>query len=305
MTRWTREQDAHLLAAYEHQPVDEIAAALGRTNRAVVNRAHRLGVCKKVAKHGPGVLERICAHYTEHSGKPVELQALADEMGVTRHWIARKAREMGLTDPSRDKPDRVRAQCRENSKRRIKENGHPRGMAGKHHSQATRARLRHTSRAAWDALSEEQQADITRRKMQTRADNGTLIPPRAGTSWKQGWHEVGGRRCFFRSSWEVSYANYLEWLKQNGVIVEWAYEPETFWFESIKRGTRSYTPDFRIENPDGGIEYHEVKGWMDQRSRTKIKRMAKYHPDVRLIVIDAPAFRRLRAQLGRIVPGLA
>lgn len=41
----------------------------------------------------------------------------------------------------------------------------------------------------------------------------------------------------------------------------------------------------------GNVAYHEVKGWMDPRSVTKIDRMAKYYPDVRLIVIGKNEYK--------------
>ena len=88
-----------------------------------------------------------------------------------------------------------------------------------------------------------------------------------------------------------------------GEIKKWEHEPETFWFESIMRGCRSYLPDFRVTENNGSIVYHEVKGWMDARSKTKIKRMAKYHPDVKLIVIDSKAYNALAKQMSKSIVG--
>lgn len=99
----------------------------------------------------------------------------------------------------------------------------------------------------------------------------------------------------------MNYAAYLEWLKDRGEIVDWLYEVETFWFEKIRRGVRSYTPDFQIQNKDGSIEYHEVKGWMDKKSQTKLKRMAKYHPHVCLKLVDEDAYKGI-AKWSRLIP---
>ena len=125
--------------------------------------------------------------------------------------------------------------------------------------------------------------------------------------FRSGWREIGGKRNYYRSQWEANYARYLEWLKQRGEILDWEHEPETFWFEGIKRGVCSYLPDFRVteKKRDGSIsiEYHEVKGWMDGRSATKIRRMAKYHPDVKLIVIDAGQYRALCRDAAALVEG--
>ncbi len=99
---------------------------------------------------------------------------------------------------------------------------------------------------------------------------------------------------YVRSRWEANYARYLNWLKAKGHITGWAYEPDTFWFEAIKRGTRSYTPDFKVTENDGRVVYHEVKGWMDAKSATKLKRMAKYYPDVAIVVIDRASYNAIR-----------
>lgn len=101
----------------------------------------------------------------------------------------------------------------------------------------------------------------------------------------------------------MNYARWLEFLKLRQEIVLWEHEPETFWFEKIKRGVRSYLPDFRVTLNGGGIEYHEVKGWMDPKSKTKIKRMAKYYPKTVLIVRDAQWFKTEGKKLRNIVPG--
>src|SRR3990167_6016438 len=83
--------------------------------------------------------------------------------------------------------------------------------------------------------------------------------------------------------------------------IEWDYECKTFWFEKIKRGVRSYTPDFYLKSEN---EYHEVKGWMDTRSITKLKRMKKYYPEVKMVVIDGKWFQSANRQgLCRLIPG--
>jgi hypothetical protein len=108
-----------------------------------------------------------------------------------------------------------------------------------------------------------------------------------------------GRRedlgIYVRSTWEANYARYLKWLVMLGEIRRWEYEPETFEFHGIKRGSRFYTPDFKITNNDGSIEYHEIKGYMDQPSLTKLKRMAKYYPNIIVKVLrhkDMAAIRK-------------
>jgi len=107
--------------------------------------------------------------------------------------------------------------------------------------------------------------------------------------------DLGG--LYFRSAWEANYARYLTWLQETGNIQAWAFEPDEFEFVAIKRGTRFYLPDFRVTNNDGSIEYHEIKGYMDATSATKLKRMAKYYPDVKVILIDKEGYRAIARQM--------
>lgn len=106
----------------------------------------------------------------------------------------------------------------------------------------------------------------------------------------QGWREVGGRKIYFRSEWEARYARYLQFLKESRAIAEWLYEPQTFWFEEIKRGTRSYLPDFKVIKPDGSHYWVEVKGYFDSKSKTKIKRFKKYYPSEILVLVKEDWF---------------
>lgn len=120
-------------------------------------------------------------------------------------------------------------------------------------------------------------------------------------SWKQQWAEIGGKRCYFKSRWEYRYALYLELLKKHKYIVDWKYEPKTFYFEGIKRGTTNYKPDYHIEFPNGRFEWHEVKGYETDKDRTKYKRMAKYFPEEKLIVIGKDWFKANSSKLKGII----
>lgn len=97
-----------------------------------------------------------------------------------------------------------------------------------------------------------------------------------------------------RSTWEVKFAQHLQQLKHLGHICEWEYEPQTFWFEGIKRGVCSYKPDFKVTMNDSTHHWIEVKGYMDRRSLTKIKRFKKYFPNEELIVIRKDWFIKKR-----------
>jgi len=144
-------------------------------------------------------------------------------------------------------------------------------------------------------MLEPTHADCSKAHISTKFKKYGRISPaifnREGASWKAAWRDIDGRHIYFRSRWEYNYAVYLQMLVEKKQIRSWKHEPKTFWFLEIKRGMRSYLPDFLVENLDGSHEYHEVKGWMDSRSRTTISRMAKYYPAEKLIIIDGTWFK--------------
>lgn len=118
--------------------------------------------------------------------------------------------------------------------------------------------------------------------------------------WK-GWLEIDGKRMYMKSKWEKRYCLYLSFMKKYGHIKEYWYEPETFWFDGIKRGTNNYKPDFKVEFPSGNVEYYEVKGYETAKDRTKYKRMEKYHPTIILNVIGKKWFADNSKTLRKII----
>lgn len=108
---------------------------------------------------------------------------------------------------------------------------------------------------------------------------------------------------YFRSGWEANYARYLNYLKKQKLIYKWEFEPDTFYFNEIKRGVRSYLPDFKIWETAGSHPYYvELKGYMDSKSRTKIRRMAKYYPHLRLDVVRATQYNEIKSKMSSIIP---
>lgn len=119
--------------------------------------------------------------------------------------------------------------------------------------------------------------------------------------FQSGDYECSKGTQFFRSKWEANYALYLDWLIKQKQIQNWEYETETFFFEKIKLGTRSYRPDFKVTNMMGAIEYHEVKGYMDAKSKTKLKRMAKYFPDAVVVLIDGKVYGEIIKKMKSLI----
>lgn len=72
-----------------------------------------------------------------------------------------------------------------------------------------------------------------------------------------------------RSNWEANFVRIL-----NAYDIKFEFEPTVFSFP-IKRGTKGYTPDFFI-NKTG--EWVEIKGYLDTKSKVKLKRFKRYYP---------------------------
>lgn len=85
----------------------------------------------------------------------------------------------------------------------------------------------------------------------------------------------GGKRedigFYVRSRWEANMVRVYREMK-----IRFLYEPREFRFEGIERGNMYYTPDFYLVDED---QYVEVKGYLDDDSRVKLKRFLKYFPD--------------------------
>jgi len=132
-------------------------------------------------------------------------------------------------------------------------------------------------------------------KMTAAEFQKTFTKVKVGGNTMEGKFHSGKYECskgnvYFRSKWEANYALYLDWLVKNGKIKDWQYEADIFFFEGIKMGTNSYRPDFKIFNLDGSFHYDEIKGYLDAKSKTRLKRMKKYHPNVKVILIERKAY---------------
>lgn len=73
-----------------------------------------------------------------------------------------------------------------------------------------------------------------------------------------------------RSNWEANFVRIL-----NGYKIKFEFEPTVFAFP-IKRGTKGYTPDFYLTKSD---EWIEIKGYLDDKSKIKLRRFKRYYPD--------------------------
>lgn len=284
---WTQDRDDFLREHYPRKGKMWCVQQMGLTEPQVRSRASTLGLKAR------GVSE---------AWLDGQIRAAASKVGKKRPDQAEVMRRVNANRKPISDEQRLARSLR--LKNWISVNGHPRGHLGMTHSDEARAKMSESGNARVARETEDQKTSRIVKGMQTRSERGIAYNTnRANASWKAGWRDIGGKRKYFRSRWEANYARYLELLKAAGEITEWEHEPETFWFDGIKRGCMSYLPDFRVTNQCGKVEYHEVKGWMDDRSKTKIKRMAKYHPEVTLIVIEKKQYTEIKNKTSRLIAG--
>lgn len=303
----TAEWDLREAYAYyrDGRTLRDVGERYGVASQTVHKRFVRAGLArcnnKKWVREEVDVL--IAAYRVAGDG-PVDLDALSQRLERHKTNICRKARELGLTDQGR--PHSPEANAQGGATRQLVNAMRLtplRPALGLRHTEESKRRIGEGSRQAWRdpsrkarATGAERRRDLSERMSQRLREGGNVYS-----------HARRGRRpdlgdTFFRSAWEANYARYLDLLVRRRFITAWAYEPDTFWFERIRRGVRSYTPDFRVDRSDGSCYYVEVKGWMDAKSKTKLKRMAKYHPTVELRVVGAKEYREIERKLAGAIP---
>ena len=270
----------------------------GISGQQVCERLKKLGIARQhppyFSEHEIALIENLYrGKFMRGDGK---LRELSEQIGRHITGISYQARKLGFTTYYRKLSPGRYASLVFARQKYIEENGYPKGMLGKFHDDKAKSKISLASFRSAKLISKERRAEINMKILKTRLEkHGSLaLNHRYASSWKCGWRVIGGRRKFYRSRWEANYARFLEFLRLNGEIKKWEHEPETFWFEKIKRGRRSYTPDFRVTYNDDTIIFHEVKGWMDPASKTKLKRMRIYHPEITIRIINEKWFKANR-----------
>ena len=217
--------------------------------------------------------------------------------------VTRQARELGLTDINREKSEGHKLKMAKNTQEWHQTHEHPKGFLSHLHTEETKTVM---SLASIEAASLKTKKDWKRRaekSSETRKKNGTTsISHNTYSRCKGGYRE--DIDIYVRSRWEANYCRYLNLLKEQKVIFEWEYEADTFRFDGIKRGVQSYTPDFKIWTEIGAEPYYvEIKGYMDAKSKTRLKRMKKYYPKIQLVVIAQKDYNEISKQFAALIEG--
>ena len=292
--------DAEVISVYEkHKSIWRAGDELGVSGQTLAVRLRKLGHRMSWRPMTEPEVRRIKQYYRETPPDLFNLSELARELDRTRQFICRYAGKLGLTNKRRPPNAEVLAAHRVKHQGKWKNRPHPRGMAGKKHSAEVIQIVSEASKRSWATqktfrignMSEENLARASRRQSERMAQR---------PAHKNYTRAAGGKRedlgdIYFRSSWEANYARYLNLLMKIGVVEEWEFEPTTFWFDGVRRGVVSYRPDFRVKyKGDVTPEYVEVKGWETAKDRTKWRRMKKYHPEIKLVIVGAKEYYAIR-----------
>lgn len=299
---------------YKTKTHEEIGVMIGRSRHCVRNACSRFGWLTRDDSWSDEDLKALIDWYSRpaSSGKDtLQLETLANTLGRLKSNVCRKAKSLGLTHGKRKvaKQETLDAMSTR-QKDFIAVNGHPRGASGMKHSEDTKQIISKKSKDQWASAKARPLLLEVRRRQTVRTNverYGTACPSQAANAGqnvysrcKRGVREDIG--IFVRSRWEANYARYLNLRKDKGEIASWEYEPMTFRFENVTRGPYTYKPDFKIVTSSGEVEWHEVKGWMDSSSRSKLKRFAKHYPNHKMVVVDAAAYRLISKSFSDAIP---
>lgn len=251
--------------------------------------------------------EIVARYYIDTLPELFSLTRLADAIGRPSTTVCSIANKLGLTDIRRPLSSAEARGRKMAAAGQWDRHPHPRGMLGKFHTDETKQvmkdkavqrRQKKIDQAMAMREDQEQRMSIEEYRLTVKTRQSSTSYSRAKRGRRDDLGEI-----FFRSSWEANYARYLNLLKKMGVVDSWEYEPETFWFGNIRRGVRSYLPDFRVKYTDRSAPiYVEIKGWMDDKSKTKLARMKKYHPEIPLELIGSRDYRALALKWKSAIP---
>ena len=280
----------------------KVAKEFGMSGQSVHRRLEKLNTV--IQKNNYTEREvRMIKNFYETGFLCGELKDFCKSIDRPISGVSRFARKHKLTNSKRKNTEDFKTNVGIRQKKYIKENGHPRGMLGKTHTEENRKSISKSVIARWNGLSILERNILILKRMKTKEKNGTLVDKNQKVSWKQSWRTIGEKKSYFRSSWEANYARYLQYLKEKNQIKEWEHEPKTFWFLNVLRGCRSYLPDFRVTNIDNSFYWVEVKGYMDDKSKTKLKRFKKYYPEEKIILIDSNWYNKNKKKLCLLISG--
>ena len=286
--KWSKEEIDYLKTEYSKidgksitNIVPKIAKKLKRTEASIRNKAYKLKITHREKYY---TNEEI--NFLEKNYDKLSMDDMSTILKKDKSNICRKMKELGLKKTKRTKnilnpkkphywTDEEKAEMSKRAKKKYMEKGLSKKFTfkGHKHNKKSLEKISNSSKEFWENVTLQELENRKLKQRETRLKNGTLNPMK---SQKNPYSRTkSGKRkdlnnIFFRSAWEANIARYYNYLG-----IEWQFEPKTFIFKNISRGSVSYTPDFYLPQLDKWVE---VKGWMDNKSKTKLKRFKNQYP---------------------------
>ena len=281
----------------------KVGEALGMSGQKVHSILKKMGLGKRMNYFTESDYAYLREHYEEYANGQ-RLPELAKIMKRTAAFLNRKAKELGLTKPNRKYTigEERHKQLSKSAKERITKYGHPKGMLGKKHTSETKEYISKWHRQNW---AEHRDELLTPERLEAKSDcmakqqADGVMGVRSRTYLRKCF--INGNTYIFKSAWEANIALVLEYERLLGNIDGWAYEATTFSFKYDGNGVRNYKPDFDIYR--NGKTYHiEVKGWVDEKTKTKMALMQRYYPNDVIYIMGEKEYRSIKAKYKPIIP---
>ena len=284
--------------------IEDLSNRLNKTKSSIRNKAYELRITKRDKYYTEQEIKMLKECYDKYS-----MNDLAEMLGRNESNIFRKMKELGLKKTHREhntiKPKKKHIYTEEEkqnisqkAKERIQLYGHPKGFKGHHHTKEGKEKLSFNAKNWWKQIDLSKLEKRNLKQRETKIKNGTLNPM-TNQSNPYSRTKSGKRKdlnnTFFRSAWEANIARYY-----NYIGIKWQFEPKTFIFSNITRGSVSYTPDFYLPDEDKWVE---VKGWMDGKSKTKLKRFKEQYPEEykKLQLITEKEYNEIKRKVGNYI----
>lgn len=294
--RLTNEQISEMANLYkEFGNVWKVGEILGKCGQSVHEALSRRGLINKMNKFSDDDYKFLNENYLIYrdSGRLLELSII---LSRTKQFVCRKANELGLTAIKYRMSEKHITANRQAAVGKWGRHTHPKGMLGKKHSPETVSGMSKRVKELWaDPLSKfnsvEHREALSERMSKRMLDDNAKSNNYSRT--KKGYFKKDNLLIPMRSSWELNYAHYLNKLEKESKIVKWEYEPDVFKFPELRIGVKVYTPDFKVFYQGGKVIYHEVKGWMDIKSKIKLKLMKTHYPLTKIKLIDKVKYKAI------------
>ena len=296
MRTWTKEQEQFLIDNGDKMSVKDLMNALDKTDGAIRNKKSSLGIKNNrsliYTQEEKDIIKDWYILHLESDEGGIELDKLSKILGRSKTYICAIAGEMGLTYYGNySKEDRKNRGIKMST---FNEKYSPSRFSGKHHSLKSKRQMSIKQRIRFENMSEEEKKDYISKGILTKRQNNIYTTTENSYSRCRGGYREDLNK-YFRSSWEANIARYLNFLH-----IKWEYEFKRFNFEEIDSGVLSYMPDFYLSELDIWIE---VKGWMDEKSKTRFKYFEKFYPEEnnKLILIERKRYNEIEKEFKYIV----